>query len=108
VRFLSCGSTVAYRALTAMGMQAFADRARHELGATGEIVRRQSMDAQQELTEQELHIARLAASGLTNAEIASELFISPRTVEWHIRKVFTKLRLTARRQLAEALRGMAP
>lgn len=98
----------AYDAFTAMGMEAFADRARHELGATGEIVHRQTMDAQPELTEQELHIARLAANGLTNAEIASELFISPRTVEWHIRKVFTKLRLNTRRQLSEALRGLEP
>lgn len=96
----------AYDAFMAMGLGAFADRARHELGATGEIVHRQTMDAQPELTEQELHIARLAASGLTNAEIASELFISPRTVEWHIRKVFTKLRLNTRRQLSEALRGL--
>ncbi|TCO42523.1 regulatory LuxR family protein [Kribbella antiqua] len=98
----------AYDALAAMGMEAFAARARRELSATGETVRRQTVEKQKQLTAQELHIARLAASGLTNAEIASELFISPRTVEWHIRKVFTKLRLTARRQLPEALRGISP
>jgi DNA-binding CsgD family transcriptional regulator len=97
-----------YDAMAAMGLEAFAGRARRELNATGETVRRQTVDTQQELTAQELHIARLAAGGLTNAEIASELFISPRTVEWHIRKVFTKLRLTARRQLADALRGINP
>ncbi|MEJ1109478.1 MULTISPECIES: LuxR C-terminal-related transcriptional regulator [unclassified Kribbella] len=97
-----------YDAMAAMGMEAFAGRARRELNATGETVRRQTVDTQQELTAQELHIARLAASGLTNAEIASELFISPRTVEWHIRKVFTKLHLTARRQLTDALRGINP
>ncbi len=96
----------AYDALAKMGLEAFAGRARRELGATGETVRRQTVETQLDLTAQELHIARLAASGLTNAEIASELFISPRTVEWHIRKVFTKLGVTARRQLADALRGM--
>ncbi|TDW90529.1 regulatory LuxR family protein [Kribbella pratensis] len=96
----------AFDAFTAMGMEAFATRARHELSATGETVRRQAMEAQ-ELTAQELHIARLAADGLTNAEIAAELFLSPRTVEWHIRKVFTKLRVTARRQLADALRAIS-
>nr|WP_167215840.1 helix-turn-helix transcriptional regulator [Kribbella shirazensis] len=97
----------AHDALAAMGMEAFADRARRELGATGEIVHRQTGELQQELTAQELHIARLAADGLTNAEIASELYISPRTVEWHLRKVFTKLGVTARRQLTGALRGMS-
>jgi DNA-binding CsgD family transcriptional regulator len=96
---------LAFDAFTAMGMEAFAGRARHELSATGETVRRHAVEAQ-ELTAQELHIARLAANGLTNAEIAAELFLSPRTVEWHIRKVFTKLRITARRQLAEALRAI--
>lgn len=97
----------AHEALAAMGMEAFADRARRELVATGEVVHRQTGDLQRELTAQELHIARLAADGLTNAEIASELYISPRTVEWHLRKVFTKLSITARRQLTGALRGMS-
>ncbi|WP_350276430.1 AAA family ATPase [Kribbella sp. HUAS MG21] len=96
----------AHDAMSEMGMEAFADRARRELGATGETVRRQT-ETQQELTSQELHIARLAADGLTNAEIASELYISPRTVEWHLRKIFTKLSVTARRQLTGALRGMS-
>jgi DNA-binding CsgD family transcriptional regulator len=97
----------AHDALAVMGMEAFADRARRELVATGEVVHRQTGELQQELTAQELHIARLAADGLTNAEIASELYISPRTVEWHLRKVFTKLSVTARRQLTGALRGMS-
>jgi DNA-binding CsgD family transcriptional regulator len=94
----------AFDGFTTMGLEAFAGRARRELSATGETVHRHA-EAQQ-LTAQELHIARLAADGLTNAEIAAELFLSPRTVEWHIRKVFTKLRITARRQLPEALRTL--
>ncbi|MFG1621911.1 AAA family ATPase [Kribbella sp. NPDC049227] len=95
----------AYDEFTAMGMEGFAGRTRRELSATGETVHRHVAEARQQLTAQELHIARLAVDGLTNAEIAAELFLSPRTVEWHIRKIFTKLRITARRQLADALRG---
>lgn len=97
----------AYEGFSGMGMEAFAGRARRELNATGEIVRRQAGETQQDLTAQELHIARLAADGLTNAEIAAELFLSPRTVEWHIRKIFTKLRVNGRRQLAGALHGIS-
>ncbi|MFG1817659.1 AAA family ATPase [Kribbella sp. NPDC049174] len=94
---------IAHDALTAMGVDAFAERARRELAATGETVRKRTVDTSQELTAQELHIARLATQGLTNPEIGAELFISPRTVEWHLRKVFAKLGITARRHLRDAL-----
>jgi DNA-binding CsgD family transcriptional regulator len=89
----------AFEALTAMGVGAFADRARRELAATGENVRQRTTEPQAKLTAQEAHIARLAAEGRTNPEIAAVLYISPRTVEWHLRKVFTKLGLNTRRQL---------
>ncbi len=76
-----------------MGAEGFAERARHELLATGERVRSRRDDARDELTHQEEHIARLAREGLTNPEIGAQLFLSPRTVEWHLRKVFlTRLR----------------
>ncbi|TDC50328.1 helix-turn-helix transcriptional regulator [Jiangella ureilytica] len=91
----------AYDALTAMGVEAFAGRAHRELSATGETVRKRSDDTRHDLTAQELHIARLAAEGLTNPEIGAELFISPRTVEWHLRKVFAKLGISARRELRD-------
>jgi DNA-binding CsgD family transcriptional regulator len=90
-------------AFTAMGVQAFADRAWHELLATGETVRKRTVETYGELTAQETHIARLAADGLTNPEIAVELYLSPRTVEWHLRKVFTKVGVTTRRQLRRSL-----
>lgn len=93
----------AYTSLTAMGVQAFAERARRELAATGETVRRSRPDTRQELTTQELHIARLAADGRTNPEIGAALYLSRHTVEWHLRKVFAKLDLTSRRQLRDAL-----
>ncbi|HET9118996.1 MAG TPA: AAA family ATPase [Solirubrobacterales bacterium] len=94
---------LAYEAFLAMGAEAFAERARHELLATGEKVRSRRDDTRDELTPQEEQIARLARDGLTNPEIAAQLFLSPRTVEWHLRKVFSKLDITSRRQLRNAL-----
>ena len=82
-----------------MGVEAFADRARHELAATGETVRKRAVETRGELTAQEAHIARLAAEGLTSPEIAAALYLSPRTVEWHLRKIFAKLGVSTRRQL---------
>ncbi|MFC9691052.1 ATP-binding protein [Kribbella sp. NPDC056951] len=93
----------AYDALTALGLGAFAERARHELLATGETVRKRSVETANDLTTQEAQIAGLARDGLTNPEIAAQLFLSPRTVEWHLRKTFAKLGITSRRQLRDAL-----
>jgi DNA-binding CsgD family transcriptional regulator len=86
-----------------MGMDAFADRTRRELSATGETVRRRSVETAQQLTSQELQIARLAAAGGTNREIGSQLYLSVRTVEWHLRKVFMKLEVRNRRELSAGL-----
>jgi DNA-binding CsgD family transcriptional regulator len=91
--------TTAHEMFTRMGAQAFAERARRELVATGEKVRKQPVSSGDELTAQEGQIARLAGDGLTNQEIAAQLFISTHTVEWHLRKVFVKLGITSRRQL---------
>jgi DNA-binding CsgD family transcriptional regulator len=85
------------------GMQAFADRARRELRATGETVRRRAPTTRGELTPQEAQIARLARSGLSNPEIAAQLFLSAHTVQYHLGKVFTKLAITSRHQLQQAL-----
>ena len=90
-------------AFVSMGSDAFAERARHELVATGAKVRKRLDETRDELTPQEEHIARLAGDGLTNAEIAAELYLSPRTVEWHLNKVFTKLGISSRRDLQAAL-----
>jgi ATP/maltotriose-dependent transcriptional regulator MalT len=84
---------------TRMGSQGFAERARRELAATGERVRKQQVGSGDKLTAQEAQVARLAAEGLTNQEIGAQLFISTHTVEWHLRKVFVKLGITSRRQL---------
>jgi ATP/maltotriose-dependent transcriptional regulator MalT len=89
----------AYDMLTAIGMAAFAERARRELIATGEKARIRTVETPDQLTAQEALIARLARDGLSNAEIGAQLFISTRTVEWHLRKVFTKLGVSSRRQL---------
>ena len=95
----------AFEAFASMGAQAFAERARRELQATGEKVRKRSDDTRGELTPQEEEIAQLAREGRTNPEIGAQLFIGSRTVEWHLRKVFTKLGISSRRELDEALRG---
>ena len=95
---------IAFDALAAMGIQAFAERARRELLATGEQVRKRHEDPAAELTPQEREIARLARDGRTNSEIGAQLFIGARTVEWHLHKVFTKLDIGSRRELDEALR----
>ena len=87
----------------AIGMDAFADRTRHELVATGERVRARSPETRDALTAQEEQIARLARDGLSNPEIAAQLFLSPRTIEWHLRHVFTKLGISSRRELYKAL-----
>ena len=86
-----------------IGMEPFAERARGELLATGERVRKRTVDARDELTPQELHIARLARDGLSNPEIGARLFLSPRTAEWHLRKVFTKLGIHSRQELIPRL-----
>ena len=93
----------AHDMLATIGMEAFAERARRELLATGERVRTRTVATQDELTPQEEQIARLARDGLSNAEIAAHLFLSPRTVEWHLRKVFSKLGISSRKELRDAL-----
>ncbi|GIM91995.1 helix-turn-helix transcriptional regulator [Paractinoplanes toevensis] len=95
----------AHEMLTAIGMEAFAERARAELAATGEHVRKRSAGTHDELTAQERQIAQLARDGLSNPEIGTRLFLSSRTVEWHLRNVFTKLGIRSRRDLAGVLPG---
>jgi DNA-binding CsgD family transcriptional regulator len=89
----------AHDSLSTIGIEAFAERARRELLATGETVRRRTVETTTDLTAQEAQIARLAGTGLSNPEIATRLFLSPRTVEWHLRKVFAKLGISSRREL---------
>jgi DNA-binding CsgD family transcriptional regulator len=91
-----------------IGAEAFAERARHELLITGETVRKRTAESRHELTAQEAQIARLARDGRSNAEIGSQLFISRRTVEYHLHKVFAKLDIRSRNQLHRALGGTAP
>jgi DNA-binding CsgD family transcriptional regulator len=88
-----------------IGMEAFAERARAELLATGKKVRKRTAETRDELTAQERQIAWLARDGLSNPEIGARLFLSPRTVEWHLRKVFTKLGIHSRHELSGALRS---
>ena len=94
---------IAYEMLSRIGAGAFAERARRELLATGETVRKRTVDTRDVLTAQEGQIGRLAGDGHTNTEIGSQLFISPRTVEYHLRKVFTKLDISSRKELRGAL-----
>jgi DNA-binding NarL/FixJ family response regulator len=94
--------------LDAMGVAAFAARARLELQATGETTRRRVVETRDELTPQETQIARLASEGLSNPEIGAQLFISPRTVKYHLHKVFAKLDISSRHELTTALSTGAP
>lgn len=93
----------AHEMLSRFGADAFADRAARELVATGETIRKHRISTSELLTAQEAQIAQLAGEGGTNPEIASQLFISPRTVEYHLAKVFTKLGISSRRELRGAL-----
>jgi DNA-binding CsgD family transcriptional regulator len=93
----------AHNLFTSIGMEAFAERARKELLATGETVRERSAETRDQLTPQEEQIARLARDGLSNPEIGAQLFLSARTIEWHLRKWFAKLGIGRRRELEAAL-----
>jgi DNA-binding CsgD family transcriptional regulator len=95
----------AHEMLAAMGAEAFAERARRELMATGERARKRTVETLGDLTVQEAQIARLARDGLSNPEIGAQLFISPRTVQYHLHKVFGKLDISSRNQLETALAG---
>ena len=94
----------AYELFMSIGMQGFAERARNELLAAGAKVQKRSIETRDDLTSQERQIAQLARDGLSNTEIGARLFLSPRTVEWHLHKVFGKLGITSRRELPRALR----
>src|ERR1700722_8956107 len=90
---------------TSMGAEAFAARAERELLATGETARKRKVETRDELTTQEAQIAQFARDGLSNAEIGARLFISPRTVEYHLHKMFTKLAISSRAQLDQVSLG---
>ena len=96
----------AHGLFTTMGIEAFAERARRELLATGDTVRKRTVETASDLTAQEAHIARLAVDGRTNAEIGAQLYLSTRTVEWHLGKVYTKLGVGSRRELRRALASL--
>ena len=102
----------AYEMFISFGADAFAERTRRELLATGEKVRKRSDETRGQLTAQEEQIARLATDGHTNQEIGAQIFLSPRTVEWHLHKVFTKLgvgsRMRLRDKLPDAAHAAAP
>jgi DNA-binding CsgD family transcriptional regulator len=93
----------AHQMFADMGADGFAERAARELRATGERVRKRTTGAPAQLTARETQIAGLASDGLSNAEIGAQLFMSPRTVEYHLHKVFTKLAITSRNQLHTVL-----
>jgi DNA-binding CsgD family transcriptional regulator len=99
---------LSYQMLSGMGVESFAERARRELLATGETIRKRSRKTAIELTAQEAHIAQLAVAGHTNPEIGAQLFISARTVEWHLRKIYTKFDVGSRRELRGALHHLKP
>jgi DNA-binding NarL/FixJ family response regulator len=88
---------------TAMGADGFAERTRRELQATGETARKRTVETMSQLTPQETQVAQLARDGLSNPEIGARLFISPSTVQYHLRKVFMKLDINSRMQLGRAL-----
>jgi DNA-binding CsgD family transcriptional regulator len=94
---------LAHQLFEAMGAVSFAERTRRELQATGETARKRTDETRADLTAQEAQIARLAAEGRTNPEIGAEMFLSPRTVEWHLRKVYPKLGITSRKELRGVL-----
>jgi DNA-binding CsgD family transcriptional regulator len=91
----------AHEWFTEFGMEAFAERARAELEATGEHARKRTVETRDDLTPQEAHVCRLAAEGATNHEIAAQMFISPSTVDYHLRKAFRKLGVKSRHQLKQ-------
>jgi len=93
----------AHGLFTEFGMEAFAERARVELEATGEHARKRTVETRDELTPQEAQVSRLAAGGATNQEIAAQLFISPSTVDYHLRKAFRKIGVKSRHQLKQHL-----
>jgi DNA-binding CsgD family transcriptional regulator len=93
----------AHEAFASMGAEGFAERARRELVATGEKARKRVVETRDDLTAQERQIARLARDGLSNPEIGAQLFLSPRTVQWHLGKVFTKLGISSRKRLIDVL-----
>ena len=99
---------IAHDMFDTIGMEAFASRAGRELRATGETVHSRTVRAPGTLMAQEASIARLARDGLTNPEIGAQLFLSARTVEWHLRKIFTKLGISSRRELRAALARHGP
>ena len=94
---------VSHDSFASIGMEAFAERARRELSATGDTVRKRTVETRDDLTAQERQIAEMARDGLSNPEIGARLFLSRRTVEWHLRHVFAKLGIQSRRELPSAL-----